>query len=124
MPNEYSLYSIIEANLVIICCCLVAAKSFLRHFAPTLIGEKQNYPAASYVNSFNRDTSRSKGLVITKDVSFNLTWQDDSQARIHEYPNNAAYVEMDNIKNPDPKVTDDKSTTESQEAIVTAEKRV
>lgn len=101
----------------------MALKSFLRHFAPTLIGEKVNYGPSSYVNSFNRDAPRSKGLVITKDVSFNLTWQDDSQQRIHEYPNNASYVEMDNMKDSNAKVADGKSETESQEAIIAVEKK-
>lgn len=116
-----------EANLVIICCCLVAIKSFLRHFAPTLIGEKHTYGGNSYVNSYNRDAQKAKGLVITKDVTFDLSWQDDSHMRVHEYPNSAAYVEMDNMKTRSSSTRvggDEHSLTESQEAIVPAEKQV
>lgn len=76
--------SVVEANLVIICCCFLALKSFLRHHAPTLIGEKSSQEGYK-VNSAYEDRHRPpRGLVITKDVDFNLSWQDDSRVRIHE----------------------------------------
>ncbi|MCJ1270947.1 hypothetical protein MMC22_010846 [Lobaria immixta] len=107
-----AIWIVIEANLVIICCCFLAVKSFLRHHAPSLIGEKSSSEGYK-VNSGYEDRHRPpRGLVITKDVDFNLSWQDDSRVRIHEYPHTngsaggdgtvaaaaGAIVEMDVIK--------------------------
>ncbi|MCJ1461458.1 hypothetical protein MMC07_000055 [Pseudocyphellaria aurata] len=79
-----AIWIVVEANLVIICCCFLALKSFLRHHAPTLIGEKSG-EGGYKVNSAYEDRHRPpRGLVITKDVDFNLSWQDDSRVRIHE----------------------------------------
>ncbi|MCJ1423105.1 hypothetical protein MMC29_000986 [Sticta canariensis] len=81
-----AIWVVVEANLVIICCCFLALKSFLRHHAPTLIGEKSGTEGYK-VNSTYEDRNRTpRGLVITKDVDFNLSWQDDSRVRIHDYP--------------------------------------
>lgn len=95
--------SVIEANLVIICCCFLAVKSFLRRHAPSLIGEKSSEEGYK-VNSVYQDRHRPpRGLVITKDVDFNLSWQDDSRVRIHQSVDGktvpySGVVEMDDIK--------------------------
>lgn len=78
--------SVVEANLVIICSCFLALKSFLRHHAPTLIGEKSTSEGYKANSSYEDRHRTPRGLVINKDVDFNLSWQDDSRVRIHEYP--------------------------------------
>lgn len=77
--------SVVEANLVIICSCFLAVKSFLRHHAPTLIGEKSSSDGYKVTSAYEDRHRAPRGLVITKDVDFNLSWQDDSRVRIHEY---------------------------------------
>lgn len=82
----------------------------MRHHAPILIGEKrQQYRGNSYY-----ETPRSKGLVITKDVSFNLTWQDENDPRSHH---SGGYIEMDSLKDPGPELGRN-PTSESQEGIM------
>lgn len=105
----------IEANLVIVCCCCVSLKSLLRHHAPGVIGEKRmGYQTNSYY-----ERPRSKGLVITKDVSFNLTWQNDGTDPDRDYPDNAPYVEMDGPRKGHAKPTaDPRLWSESQEGII------
>lgn len=92
---------------MVICCCFISIKSFLRHHAPGLIGEKPTYPKNGYY-----ETPRSKGLVITKDVSINLSWQDDPAPRSNV---SAGYIEMDETKQGP---SDRGPTSESQEVIV------
>lgn len=100
-------YSVIEANLLVICCCFISIKSFLRHYAPRLIGE-----GSTYLGTDSLDTPRKKALVIKKDVSFNLSWHDENTPRGHL---NAGYVEMDDMKQgPGSR----KPTSESQEVII------
>ena len=99
--------SIIEANLLVICCCFISVKSFVRHYAPRLIGERFSYPE----NSFST-TPRKTGLVIKKDISFNLSWQDENANCSR---NSAGYVEMDNMKQ-EPNAR--KPASESQEGII------
>lgn len=99
--------SIIEANLLVICCCFISLKSFVRHYAPRLIGERFSYPE----NSFSI-TPRKTKLVIKKDISFNLSWQDETANRSRH---SAGYVEMDNMKH-EPNAREPAS--ESQEVII------
>lgn len=103
-----STQSVVEANLVIICCCFLAVKSFLREHAPSLIGEKLNSSGYKANASYEDRHNPPRGLVIKKDIDFNLSWQDDSRVRIHQYdgtqtdPGAGRYLEMDPINRPSP----------------------
>lgn len=94
-------FSVVEANLVIICCCFLAVKSFLRQHAPSLIGEKSTSSGYKPNSSYEDRRNPPRGLVIKKDVDFNLSWQDDSRVRIHEYDTQTdpgKDLEMDSIR--------------------------
>lgn len=88
---------------MIICCCFLAVKSFLREHAPTLIGEKLSSSGYKANTSYEDRHNPPRGLVIKKDVDFNLSWQDDSRVRIHQYgtqtdPEAGRDLEMDPIR--------------------------
>lgn len=104
-PNIFLVrtHSVVEANLVIICCCFLAVKSFLREHAPSLIGEKSTSSGYKANTSYEDRHNPPRGLVIKKDIDFNLSWQDDSRVRIHEYgtqtdPEAGRDLEMDPIR--------------------------
>jgi hypothetical protein len=64
-PRLTTCHSFIEANLLIMCCCLPTLRGFFKHFAPRLIGETSSTGRSSRRFS-NKNAPRTFGSSGTK----------------------------------------------------------
>lgn len=72
-------YSIVESNLLVICCCLPTLRRFFRHFAPRLIGEYTHNPSREECNGPKPRTWGSLGLKPKRQFDTLMNTIDDSK---------------------------------------------